>query len=500
MRRGGAIIAFLAALWAGAVLAAQPSVAPPDLSPRGQQVFKMVGQFLTEVQDGMSGGGEVNHGPVKIEESTANVIVTIPNLSVTPGKSEPAIEVGTIKLTVTETAPNRDRVEFAFPDRVKLPESGTIRIGQMRKTEMTWARDLETAVGYDVDWRDLALIDEDNEVPMQIGGVRATMVLRESKPGRYSGPFNMTLSTLAATDDEQDTAIKLGSLTVASEVTDWDIKRAKALVAGKTGDPLAMLALVQELPNLAGRVSSTISVAGLTVASVEEETSFTIDQADLVFAFEDIDQPKSKLSMSYKHAGLSLDGMDDIPEGFTPRRATVALAIENLPLAKLVELAAPALGMPPAGNPPTGPPAGPPTDAALAALAEAGTGLRLESLAIESERAETAGDGVLTVKQGAAFGVAGGFDLKLRGLDAVIKELKDAAEGKPDPSIGFLEAVRKTGTPSGGFLAYRLEVTMDGRVLLNGTDMMPLVAAMSAPPPEPEPRRGGAAPKGGQRK
>jgi len=494
MRRGAAVLAFLAALWVGAAIAAQPAQPPADLGPRGQQVFKMVGSFLAELQDNLAGGGgEINHGPVKIEESAAQVIAILPNLSITPGKNEPAVEVGTIKLTVTEAGPNRDRVEFALPDRVKFPEGGTMRVGQMRKSEMIWARDLETAVGYDIDWREVALVDADNDVPLQVGAVRARMSLREGKPGRYSGPFNLTLSNLTATDDEQDTAIKLGAFTVATEMVDWDIKRSKALMAGRAGDPAAVMAVVQELPRLIGRVASTVSVSGLTVASIEQETSFTIDQADLTFAFDDIDQPAAKLSLRYRHAGLTLDGMDEVPEGFTPRRVNLALAIEKLPLAKLVELAGPALASPPG---PGGPPAGASPDAALETLAAAGTGLRLESLAIDMEKAEAAADGVLTVKHGAAFTVAGGFDIKLRGLDAVIKQLKEDAEGEPDPTIGFLDAVRKTGNPSaGGFLAYRLEVTMDGRVLLNGTDMMPLVGAMSGdtPPkaPAPEPRQKG---------
>jgi hypothetical protein len=46
--------------------------------------------------------------------------------------------------------------------------------------------------------------------------------------------------------------------------------------------------------------------------------------------------------------------------------------------------------------------------------------------------------------------------------------------------VGFLEAMRKSGTPSGRALSYRLEVRPDGQVLLNGNDMMPLIGAMSA--------------------
>jgi hypothetical protein len=457
---------FVAAFWIWAALAAQPT--PTDLSPRGQQVFKMVGQVLSEFQDTLGGsGGEINHGPVKIEESASAVTATIPKLSLTPGKNEPAIEIGTVTLTVTEAGPNRDRVAVALPDRIKLPEGSTLRIGQMRKTEMTWARELETAVGYDLDWRDLAIVDEENEVPVQIGTVRAVMTLREGKPGRYSGPFNFTLSNLSATDDEEDTTIKLGSLTVATEVVDFDIKRAKVLTAGKTDDPMAMLGLVQELPKIAGKLSSTVSVSGLTVASVEDETSFTVDQVDLNFAFEDIDRPAARLALTYKHAGMTLEGYEDfVPEGFAPRRATLGLAIEKLPLAKLAEMAG------------TGPPA---PDAALELLSEAGTGVRLEALAIESENAEATADGLLTVRKDAAFNVAGGFDIRLRGLDAIIKELKELAGKEPNPTIGFLEAIRKAGQPATNGLGYRLDVHPDGRVLLNGNEMMPLIGAMTGP-------------------
>src|SRR5215510_3919760 len=117
MRRSAAVIGVLATLWAPSwspapptaiallftVQAAQPAAAPGDLGPRGQQVFKMVGQVLSELQDSVGGsGGEINYGPVKIEESLANVVATIPNLTITPGKNEPAIEVGTLKLTVSE--------------------------------------------------------------------------------------------------------------------------------------------------------------------------------------------------------------------------------------------------------------------------------------------------------------------------------------------------------------------------------------------------------------
>jgi hypothetical protein len=475
MRRLAAMIGALSAFWIWTALAAQPASVPTDLSPRGQQVFKMVGQVLSEFQDTLGGtGGKIEHGPVKIEESAAVVVATIPKLSVTPGKNEPAIEIGTVKLTVSEPGPNRDRVDFTMPDRIKFPDGSTLRIGELRKTEMTWARELETAVGYDIDWRDLAVLDQDNDVPMQVGTVRATMALRESRPGRYAGPFSLTLSNLTASDEENDTSVKLGALTVATEMADWDIKRFKSLVAGKTDDPMAMLAMVQELPRIVSKIASTVSLSGLTVASIEEETSFTIDQLDLTFSFTDIDQPTARLALAYKHAGLSLEGFDDyVPEGFAPRRTTLALAVEKLPLAKLADMASsPAQGQ-------RGPTV-PSPDQALDLLAAAGTGIRLESLAIESEKAEVSADGLLTVQQGAAFALAGGFDIKLRGLDAVIRELKELAEGQPNPLVGFLEAMRKSGTPSGRALSYRLEVRPDGQVLLNGNDMMPLIGAMSA--------------------
>lgn len=488
MRRGATFLTIFTIFLAWTALAAQPAAPPGDLSPRGQQVFKMVGQILTELQEGIAGsGGEINHGPVKIEESVANVAATIPKLSVIPGKNEPAIEVGTVKLVVTETGPNRDRVEFMLPDRIKLPDGGAVRIGQMRKTEMVWARELETAVGYDLDWRELAMLDQDSEVPVQIGAVRATMTLREGRPGRYSGPFNLTLSNLSATDEEGDSTVKLSGLTVATEMVDWDVKGAKTLMAGKTDDPAAMLVLLQQLPKLAVKLTSTVSLTGLTVASVEQETSFTVDQVDFNFAFEDIDRPAARLGISYKHAGLSLEGMEDnIPEGFTPRRAALSLAVEKLPLGKLADIAGPAM---PGAAP--GRPAPPPDpSAAVDALAEAGTGVRLESLAIETEQAEAAADGLLTVQKGAAFGVAGGFDIRLRGLDAVIKELKEAAENQPDPVVGFLEAMRKSGKPVGDSLNYRLDVGVDGRILLNGNDMAPLIGGGSGgPPPGAAPRK-----------
>jgi len=481
MRRSATLVTVLTVLLAWTALYAQPA-APADLSPRGQQVFKMVGQVLTELQDGIDGnGGEINHGPVRIEESATNVAATIPKVMVIPGKNAPAIEIGTVKLVVTETGPNRDRVEFMLPDRIKLPEGGAVRIGQMRKTEMIWARELETAVGYDLDWRELAVLDEDSEVPIQIGTVRATMTLREGRPGRYSGPFNLTVSNLSATDDEGDSTVKISGLTVASEVVDWDVKGAKKMMAGKPGDPMAMLALLQELPKLAVKVTSTVSLSGLTVASVEQETGFSIDQMDFNFAFEDIDRPGARLALSYKHAGLSLEGMEDnVPEGFAPRRAALSLAVEKLPLAKLAEIASAA---PPGG----GPGAPPDPNAALDALAEASTGIRLDSLAIETEQAEAAADGLLTVQKGAAFGVVGGFDIRLRGLDAVIKELKELAGNQPDPVVGFLEATRKSGKPAGDALTYRLDVQPDGRIMLNGTDMAPLLGG--GPPAAAPPRK-----------
>jgi hypothetical protein len=490
MRGGAAFGGFVAAFWIWAALAAQPASAPADLSPRGQQVFKMVGQVLSEFQDSLGGsGGEINHGPVKIEEAASAVTATIPKLTLTPGKNEPAIEIGTVTLTVTEAGANRDRVAVALPDRIKFPEGSTLRIGQMRKTEMVWARELETAVGYDLDWRDLAVVDEENEVPVQIGAVRATMSLRESKPGRYTGPFSLTLSNLTATDDEEDTKIKLGSLTVATEVVDFDIKRVKALTSGKTDDPAAMFAVVQELPKLAAKMSSTVSISGLTVASVEEETSFTVDQVDLNFAFEDIDRPAARLALTYKHAGMSLEGLEDyVPEGFAPRRATLALAVEKLPLAKLADMATPPSGG--AQAPPPSP------EAALDLLAKAGTGIRLESLAIESETAEATADGLLTVQEGAAFGVAGGFDIRLRGLEAIIKELKELSAGQPNPVVGFVEAIRKSGhAAGGGALGYKLEVKPDGQVLLNGNELMPLIGAMSGEAPPSGGPPPGAAPK-----
>ena len=112
----------------------------------------------------------------------------------------------------------------------------------------------------------------------------------------------------------------------------------------------------------------------------------------------------------------------------------------------------------------------------LPALTQAGTQLKLPHLLVESEAAAMTAEGAFDVNPAAPHGVTGTLNMAITGLDNVIALLEAEVSAGNQEAFGALGmanwlkalAQRETNGQSQAVDRYHLQITADGRTLLNG--------------------------------
>jgi hypothetical protein len=162
---------------------------------------------------------------------------------------------------------------------------------------------------------------------------------------------------------------------------------------------------------------------------------------------------------------------------------------------------------------------GTPPDAAAVAgtlpqiAADAGTTLFIRNTFLDAPDINATLDGRIQADAQALMKTAGTMTLSVRGLDELLLKFQDLSAGDPQAanaarSLVFFQMMgqaEKTpdGKPPAGksVRRYNLELTRDGRMLLNGSDFSALAGVMgagmggAAPPPAPPPPPGLAPPE-----
>ena len=237
------------------------------------------------------------------------------------------------------------------------------------------------------------------------------------------------------------------------------------------------------------------------------------------FGITGMDGANATVSFGMQGDGFKIEPMPG-PQQFMPQRFDVQISLAKLPNAAIGQamLAMAALEEQQKAKPAPkkGGKAESGTDARDALMAvsstmlmeaanQAGTELRLDKLTLDTPAASGSMTGAVQMLSKAAMGAVGGAELVLRGLDSAIEAMKPKPGAKPDPStqetlgmLAMLQAMGQQGKDAGGkdTRTYKLELTEDGQMLLNGADMSAMMG-LGAAPPEPAPK---AAPKAGNKK
>jgi len=259
---------------------------------------------------------------------------------------------------------------------------------------------------------------------------------------------------------------------------------AEAAEAGPPDGPEAMEMLDGVFVLLAGMadgIGGGLSVEGLRFSDPQGGAGFSLGRAAYAGGLSGILGERAAATLSASVEGVSGDAGLDVPPDAVPDRVAFALGLEELPLREVLETVRRAARTELSGGR---------VDEdrvqgeVLGALMAAGTRLRIDELALDAPAFGVSAEGRAALDPSAALQATAGFNVFLRGLEEALR-VGEAVAGGPQPEIGIavsvLTAMGRLEKDAQGrdVRRYDLELGADGKALLNGADMAPIIRSMS---------------------
>lgn len=444
------------------------------------------------------------------------------------------VELGTILVSVTPKPGTQFAIDVAFPNRFTVQQydeeeddyqdAATVAIGSQR-FKAVWSGALETLLSADAALGDVTATSPKGKGGLSIGSITLVQDLKQDGATTWSGPSAFSIGNVTALDDKKQEVFKLGGLAMENSYLRADLAKITELqrLSQKvaTGGFPTVAEVLPLLRGSLGGATMKLRLTGLNATDPSDGTKVSLGQFALRTGIDGLDQEQSTASFGMESRDFSMTP-SPAPSNFTPKSAEFQFSLAKLPNAALwqafadllssveAEEKAKAAAKPAKGKKGAEPPPSPAAAAAaaageaammraLAALNEAGSELRLDKVAVEAPAVSGSATGAVRMAAQAAMGATGGATILLRGIDAAVKALQPAPGKKPDKEsqdlLGMLTMVQMMGQmgkdDSGAEVrSYKIDLTEQGQLLLNGADMGPMLGGAAAPAaPAPAPKK-----------
>lgn len=487
----------------------------------------------------ISGQGLVMAGTVEVTPKDSFYEVHLPKLALVfqqGGK----LDIGTVIVNATPAEDGSYLTSLALPtpmtfyDETNAPVA-ELSIGSQRFAG-AWRPALDIYTKVDAEYKDIA-IKSTGKVPFNfsLGQLRSVMDLTRNEDGSWSGPNNFGLSDirLNVTDDGA-LDLKISSL-IAKAVYDKvrlegnkEIKdKALAMLKNSPQQPNPedmkkfMDSLMQGMHGLLDGMSSDFSLNGLTVdikpsanpapGTLAEPVHFSLGTLSSAFGLKGLLQQKGSAFFKLGMDQLAIDNLSADIAGMVPTASNVEISLDNLPMnalsAAFTSLVSSAMD--------TALTAQNTTDAAQKAameqkmqaatitsmatipqaLVDAGATLSIKNTFTKAPDISSTLDGQFTANAASPTLATGVLTLAIKGMDELILKLQTMAQApNANPKImGYVQGLvmlqmmgQQETTPEGKSLrSYKLEVTPDGKTLMNGSDLSAMTTMMGGGAPAP---------------
>lgn len=445
--------------------------------------------------------------------------VALPPLTISG--EETSLDVGVIRLTLVPKGDGTYAVEATLPSRMELTSdedepAALLTIGTQR-FKGVWSAAMENFLSADMAYGNIALTPPKGEGFLRIGSLTGTQDLHPDGPTTWGGPLAGAISDVSLVDTQKGNLLTIGGITTEATYSRIDLAKAtrvKTLVAEHTaaGTQPKATQILPLLGGIVGEASMRTRITGLSAGDQNGRLAF--DLASVQFGVTDIDRDNATVSFGFQSEGLKIEPLPG-PQQFMPQRFDVQVSLAKLPNAALgqamLAMATLEEQQKPKAPPKKGAKNSDANDEArdqlmavtgamlMEAATQAGTELRLETLTLDTPAVSGSVTGAAQMLSKAAMGAAGSADIVLRGLDAAAKALSPAPGSKPDAEaqqalgvIAMLQAMGQQGKDEkgGDVRTYKVDLTPEGQILLNGADMNAMMNMGGGQPAEPAPKKG----------
>ena len=464
---------------------------------------------LDELLDRFLGGGPsafASYGAVVSEDAQGRIGLDVRGL-VFAGDFG-GLEVGDVRVDLAPLGDGRYRASFGLPARMTVRDTRGDAVMEI----VAGRHDLGGVYDLDGDfWSQthgtvsaLALRSvpaPDRGFALEVADLTLSSTFAETARGKRSGPGELTLSGVAVTAFGGTARLGEVRLEFAFDNVDFGFFRelnevlyaleVRGSRAGKRHDDRYRVAelvrMAAERAPLAGGMSMSVAVEDV-VAQDPWGERLALESAALEIAAGDLDESHGTLRIAARQSGVEL-AVEDHAAMLIPRRAETALNLGRLPVAAVL------------GAIPTMTDAATETPetfrawretaakrieaAAVQGMAAAGSSLELERFVWESSALRAEGSGSLVFTGLPPGWATGRFGFSVDGLAELLRDLGEADEDGNRRAWGavagltVLEAAGRPVEGTGGKRhAYDFTLDSDGRFLLNGGNVGPLLGLL----------------------
>jgi len=348
----------------------------------------------------------------------------------------------------------------------------------------------------------------EDPVDIAIDRIALDMTMTEDAPGKWSGPARTRIEAMTFLDETGEIG-RIDTIVMELEQRGIDyvffqaLSLARAAFEQRFGadpdmaDPMVkatleelarpVLALARERAPLVGDMGGSIEIIGISGRDDESDLPFTMDRVRFALFGRGLDAATGSLSIAYEHEGLAMEA-PGAAQDYLPREMAFIVRLDQLPVGDggtmVLELLEGGIDDPAQFQDNVG--------MALAfmalglqqSMAAAGSTLEIERIAWSSTKIDAAMTGALVASASSPTGATGALTLAVEGLDAAVAELGAAGAGPETQELAMplamLQAMGQRTEENGTVRhLYVLELTPDGRTLLNGNDVGPMMDGLT---------------------
>ncbi len=425
-------------------------------------------------------------GSVTVTPAGSHYDVRIPALTFVDQDGESLVVDGT-SLTVTPVDGTRLDVALTLPAIMPLLDStgvskGALSLGTQRFVG-TWLPALDALLALDASY-DTVTLEITGGAPDERGRLSAadatmTVALDETAQGRWSGPSTLSLGQLEATDVSGRRLLDLDRLDFT-----WDIDAMDLSAWAQWLETLGQTTTHRTAgTSLFNGVALSADVAGFSIIDPEDSSQLAVAAAGVEIGLQGLDGEQSTVNIAYHHDGLTLEpGLER--DAFTPTVVTIDITADGLPNSGLANAANNFLNTVTTAGSAAGLMF---AQQVLVNLSVADSELRFDRISFETPEMATSLNGIARFDVRSPYGVTARFDVMTRGMDAALSALQPRPGESLDDTtqtalavLGMLQAMGLPDTDDQGrpVRTYAVEVSANGRAMLNGADLTALIGGI----------------------
>lgn len=489
----------------------------PEIDESGTAA--LLREQITRTLDNLSAGAREEGGDLTyvldlVEEDDGRIVAVVRDLSVTGEDGTWVIDDARLDLVPLEG--NSYAVEAHFPETSSFYDASGKEIGGTTIGSQTlsgvYVPELNVWTTGNGSFSDIAIWGDDPHgglFRLDIADILLQIELNEPRPGKWSGPGSLEMSGLSASVEGQK-VFGLGLMRAQFDYRFFDLlffnrmniamqdiqnrmaqdqSPSDAVFEEVQRIGADALAYARERAPLLEGFEMSMAMADLMVDDPDTGDRFTMDALNLGFGMDDADKDNGAIMIAYGHSGLAMP-MQGPETEFVPHDVDVVLVFSELPLGEAatmtLEILEGALEDPESFE----------QQAEMAVMfmglalqqrmAEVGSTLHFERFSVNSRIVNATMGGALTASNESPMMTVGQVKLEVEGLEDAMRRLEGMADDPDAQDMAQGLAMMQTmgdRVENGGTVThvYDLELTPDGRTLLNGNDVSAMMGGMMAP-------------------